>query len=381
MLSVPQSLTISPQNIDWNLTLGTVSTRILFDKTPDGRYTNDALLYQDIIQYVFEKTELIVNENPKLFAFFFNELAGWLVMKKNTEFISYYSDSKSKVNMSNRIAFRRNRIKKCLDNLHCMGLILQCGPVKSRKNKIIDTRIYLFTSWGKIVSYLIKSSNPELSRTEKIAISESVFQLLEESSPLKLLTSESEKLDSTLTCRESFMLRFFRLCYSNELFDEIVRAMWNILLHDSKLRLISGLIDSIVYDHTIYTNKRFRSSVWDIFNQTLESLDEESRSIILFYDKFQIEMGLAEQYKSDSNISGWERLWIKNINNCKKLTVLGYCTNCKKEYPLTIDYFEYKQGIFVLDDREVLVLDCKECNTKESLLISTFVNKTQLFSS
>jgi hypothetical protein len=119
--------------------------------------------------------------------------------------------------------------------------------------------------------------------------------------------------------------------------------------------------------------------VWKVFNQALESLDTETRSIIILHEKVQIESGLAEQYKTNSNINSWERLWLKNINKCYELTLLGTCEECMKTYPLTVDYFTYKQGLFILHDRELLVVDCKKCNSKESFFISTFLHRKQLF--
>src|SRR6266496_2659280 len=121
-------------------------------RDPSGKYTNNALLYQDILEYFFETTKNNKNDDP-LDGFFFNDLAGWLVTKKNAEFVSYYTDFDSRVTKQNRINARRRRIQECVTNLQNMGLILDIGPVEARRNKA-KTPLYIYSKNGKIIAWI-----------------------------------------------------------------------------------------------------------------------------------------------------------------------------------------------------------------------------------
>jgi hypothetical protein len=84
---------------------------LIFERDANGKYTNNALLYQDILEYFFETINNSGTKNNGTYGspdgFFFNDLAGWLVTKKNAEFVSYYTDFNSRVSKQNRINLLR----------------------------------------------------------------------------------------------------------------------------------------------------------------------------------------------------------------------------------------------------------------------------------
>ena len=130
---------------------------LIFERDASGKYTNNALLYQDILEYFFETTKNNGSYGSPD-GFFFNDLAGWLVTKKNHELVHSYTDFNSRVNKQNRINARRRRIQECVSNLENMLLILDIGPVKARRNNE-KTPLYIYSTNGKIIAWIIVKQN------------------------------------------------------------------------------------------------------------------------------------------------------------------------------------------------------------------------------
>ena len=70
--------------------------------------------------------------------------------------------------------------------------------------------------------------------------------------------------------------------------------------------------------------------MWNTFVATLNSLDERSRKMILYYEKIDIEKRIAD--RSEFLSREWEELWLENINDCYKLVLIGMCEICKERY-------------------------------------------------
>ena len=107
----------------------------IFEKGEGRDYTDDALLYQDILAYYF-----IIKERPaENDSFKFTELANWL-LRNNREFLRYYDSTSTRRNtpFNARIHAQRIRIQNKIDDLTALKLIEIKGNIKGQKN-ILET--------------------------------------------------------------------------------------------------------------------------------------------------------------------------------------------------------------------------------------------------
>jgi hypothetical protein len=356
----------------------------IFEKDSNGNYTSEALLYQDILSYFFEHNSNFQHEN----GFRFNDIAGWLVMKKNREFLDYYSDYNSRITKQHRINARRRRIQGCIDNLEGMALLFNAGSVKARRNNE-STPLYVYSEFGQILAWIIRRNTTdtlfnknemkrlsavdkqELIKSRKMA-EEKIYDIIQSIfSEDKFNSIKSSRLHYERLSKNIINYRFFRRAKENGIIDVMIDTMRDVLQSKTKLISISDLFDRIVYEFTIFTNKKFREKVWNTFIATLNSLDEISRKIILFNEKMSIEKRISEE--SEFLSREWEELWLKNINDCNKLVLIGICKNCKESHPVLVDYYKYKEKMFLLEhNTPILVGDCDKCKVSDKLLISTW---------
>ena len=101
----------------------------IFEKGVGRDYTDDALLYQDILKYCqIKKTDSV-----KIY-----ELSNWL-LRNNTELLSYYDSTSTKRNTPYhaRIHAHRTRIKNKVIDLISLRLIELSGTIKGAKNNLV----------------------------------------------------------------------------------------------------------------------------------------------------------------------------------------------------------------------------------------------------
>ena len=111
-------------SIDKSVISQLVDMSIIFATDSDKKVIkNDASLYQDILRYGMK--------HPT--GFKFTEIGKWLLVN-NAEFSEEYSGSKAHVPNSTKLALKRHRIERHLDNLITLDLIYKKRLVKSEKN-------------------------------------------------------------------------------------------------------------------------------------------------------------------------------------------------------------------------------------------------------
>jgi hypothetical protein len=86
--------------------------------------TDSALLYQGILKFGLEHQE----------GFTFTDLGNWLI-KELPQYRNYYTNSKSHIPRSARLANRRQTIQDHLDNLTKMELIYKKSITKAQKTR------------------------------------------------------------------------------------------------------------------------------------------------------------------------------------------------------------------------------------------------------
>ena len=295
---------------------------IMFEKGSTGFYTNNARLYQDILLYFFEikDSEFTKKYGPDTFVF--NDLAGWLVTKKNTEFTNYYSGARGKTNKTSRINATRRKIQKRIDDMKAMFLLVEVDRVKARKNDQI-TPLYCYSDYGKILSQIVRIAGESVKPNTRKTAGEQIYTLLK-----SRLSPRDSALEHWRLSKYLFKSIFLDKCWKNGIFDQIVNTMI-MLLHDnrSEAESVASILDYIIYDYTRFTHKKFRRSVWTSFLEALMELDGVTRKVIIYYEKLAIESKIhGGRNGSYSQLASreWEEMCFANRNEYSKLTLLGH---------------------------------------------------------
>jgi hypothetical protein len=345
----------------------------IFENQPKEKYDN-ASLYQNILKYA--------NDN-KSSPFKFVELANWL-MTNNTEFFNYYSGSKSHIRRSARIANKRQRIQKCIDNLKEWNFLVISKYIQAEKN---DTTIplYVLTAEGEIMVRLIEAKFLINEKEKKHAIHRII----------DILISIREQNDSIILL---FITEFLNeLLQTNKMHHIIKHFTDRILRFEinsasdflSHLLGIKYLINWFVVDEKT-SFKIFRN------------LKEEQKRIILAHLKNEIEYNYQENYlnyiardydlsskkskpylkrisiplvthtnKGDLIYSGgipslyWEKKRIEHINSFSKVVVPSYCDKCNSQKAFIIQIEDYLKSIIAAYGPHPSMLVggvCMECN-------------------
>ncbi len=390
------------------------SINVIFEKDKDGRLTENALLYHDFLRYG--------REHPNQ-DFRFTVMANWL-MQNNTEFRDYYTDSMAHTPMSYRVAQRRRRIQGCIDNLINLKLVYTKAFVTADRNRV-DIPLYAFSTEGHLLALLIeiKAVEDQYATHEDLKINTTPeatnlknhtrkarnwLRLVDKKGPIKNMTrlnyyndpKVSEAIKQLLdivrsfesiqdSCSLHFVTKFLENCREKSLIVYIVGFFMDFILpsfavkdgHDLLLLLLG-------IKHPL--NWLLASP--ETFYQTLNELDEETKKIMLFEFKLEIEGYYVENYlafewgKSNSiqktlqviaatDFSGivgipgkeWQILRFKHSSNYSNVVIPGFCGSCKSEQPVLVDIYEYLATVIQAHrpyPSDLVSGDCPKCNTK-----------------
>lgn len=371
----------------------------LFERESDGiTPTPNALLHQDILKYGAE--------HPYENGFRFTALANWLI-KRNDEFSNYYTGSKSHTPPNARVANKRQRIQRHIDNLIQLGLIYEKAIVKAERNGV-DISLYDFTLEGHLFAWLnmakdtsienknaidddnqtyVRSSTKERDDMLKGAVhkprskhkekKENLGNNIHQQPPIAVrhvldIVEACCKLNDS--CILLFIVNFFRKCNEKGRFSYIIDHFMNAILpnyhiHHGKdlIALFLGLSHSLNW---ILPSPK-------IFYETLKGLDAETKKIVLFQFKMEIEEYHNKNYftdeavivrqinckfsppealddvdrKSNENTIGsipgkeWQTMRFDNIDDNSKVVLPGFCDKCKSERSFIINIFEYLDSL------------------------------------
>jgi hypothetical protein len=324
----------------------------LFD---NNRNDGDLTLLREILTWGTEKFD----------EFRFTELGKWLIGNYRP-FKDEFAGSH--IPNSYRLHSKRNYIKSRMEDLIGLGLIEQHGTAKAEKNQS-DTPIYKFTFGGHIVgAILIASKTSQQESTQNSATSKAV-----------LLISAYLKYNKVSTFL--FLSNFFAKCeqeqrYGDYSFIHMLRVLFSYIYHSGELNLRQARL-AIMCIPTLYDDLE------DIFFQTLNELDKQTRNLLLLQFKMDVEADHSYEHMDPESIREWELMRFENIQNYSKVTLSGYCKECKLSYPFVMDVFAFirlpdifgvEHGIdpdtMQIEESTAVVqkIDCFKCG-KESCLI------------
>jgi len=319
--------------------------KVIFQNYQNEKYDNSSL-YRDILEY--SNLPIVTS------GFRFTELGRWL-MKKNKEFINYYSDSNAKTSISTRIANKRQRIQNCIDNLEKWDILLISKMVTAERNET-KTPLYIATPLGKLVWLIVetKFSNQEKKNN---AIKEIIGTV----------NSIKEHNDSAIVL---FITELLNHLWENNKTSSIIQYFERILT----LELNSG------HDFLSYLLGIKYFKYWFIMDEELsfkilEKLPADKRKIILMNLKTEIEYYYQQNYLinynvrnkfypipmnnlnyGDLNKSGtvpyayWENTRAKFIGTFTKVVIPFYCNGCNSHRASVVDIKDYLKTIIITDD-------------------------------
>ena len=320
-------------------------SRVFSTSSSKKMLRNNALLYQDILAYGKNKTE----------GFKFTELANWL-LQNNREFMHEFSGSNAKTPRSTRLAIKRNRIQRHIDNLMQLGLVYEKNRIKGAKNQS-STVLYDYTLPGYLITWLL-----DINYLDKATETDEPTQKI-----LNVIHSYATLKDSASI---TFISNFFDRCKKRGTFNSIVSYFLESIMTNSTitdgyhlLRLFLGQSHSL----------NWILADCESFIEALNSLDENIRKIVLFEIKMEVEEYYNNNYLTEDwqyskmiddiyknsrviaqdihyqgllNIVGipgkkWQLMRFNNISNHSNVVVPGFCSGCNKEQPFLVHVYKY----------------------------------------
>ena len=363
---------------------------ILETKEDDYRiFTDNASLYQGILRYARDYS------NDEI-GFLFTDMAHWLI-KTLPEFVNFYTGNKAKTTKSARLENRRDRIEEYIKQLINMEFIKIKKYISAKKNQKEKIPIFYLTMEGKFLSYLLdaKSLNktPDLRwmikhRFEDTSVGEDNNNKIIDEKRSRAIEKIFEIIKKYFHFKESYILsflyKFLKRCFDNNLFGDIIDMFYYICLRQIKvnkgqelLRLFTK-VNHPLHWMFVYPN---------LFMKALNELDNETRKMIFFKFKMEIEeyydlyylasyprrQTYSELHSSDSYyeynmaIAGkeWQSLRFANIHNHLIVTIPGRCLECKSESPFVMDIYNYLDNLKEFSNgdlhRENIHSACAKC--------------------
>jgi len=326
----------------------------IFESDDKRDYTNNALLYQNILKYGLE--------NKFSDGFRFTELANWL-MKRNNEFRNYYTDSQAHVPISHRVAQRRQRIQGCLEDLVNIRLVYIKTTVEALKNH--DTiPLYDFTTEGYLLMWLIEIMHNDADKDAK-----AIQQVL------NIIDSCKDNRHSYSTV---FISKFFHTCNEKGVLRDAIRLLMQDML--TSLNVDNGR-DVLLFFLGLRNSLKWILGNSQIFHETLKQLDKDTRRIILFQLKLEIEDYYNGNFKLGTGIkhpSGdleahnsvaipgeeWQLMRFTNIGNYTKVIIPGFCSKCRLERSVAFDIKKYLDTVtssFKSNPFHIMIGKCTDC--------------------
>ena len=362
---------------------------MIFEMKDDNEiFTDNALLYQEILKYGIEHND----------GFLFTEV-GKRLIEKIPEFRNYYTGYKARIPKSARLANRRNRIRDHIHRLILMELLYVKAMIKAEKNEE-DTPQYDLTTEGRLVAWVMEGRDPD--RSSDLTW---LFEDKKKSAPnnernvdksdekrLKGVKEVFEIIDTFTQSKESFVLTFlsvfFKKAMEGKRFADIVDLFYHdlrfheVTIGQQVMRLFTKVSHPL---HWIF-------SLPEVFVEAFDELAVEAKNVMLLQFKMEIEEyynkyylvsyarrisyeqyhNIRSRYSVNTTIPGkkWQLMRINNISNYDSVVVPGFCYKCKTEHPFMVNTSDYLARLALFSSgrmrplSEVISSRCIKCNKK-----------------
>ena len=305
---------------------------VFFSTEENDTLTNQAKLYRDVLRY---GTSLQIDEFFKS-----RELTKWL-LKHNDEFINAYSGfPESHTNINNRIENRLERVTKCLDALKEMNLI-RIRKTKATKGDS-TTNEYALSVLGLLIGLFLESETTS-KKAEIYHKIFSIFELMFEDHP---------------TSMETFCLIFFHKLRDKGLFEEHIDNAMQFFFYD----YLSW--NKLQYFLCFPLTGEKRKERWELWNQTLEELEDYKKGLFLYQLKIYFEY-FMEKHVEAPDVYEISRIKFAGLEYLNHIVIEAKCSKCKLFYAYAVPVLNYLNACILnskLEDNEG-TLKCQDCNT------------------
>ena len=302
----------------------TLNIGTIFEKEEDGKYCNDALLYQYILKYpILVRDQSVSNLDIQVSLW---NVMEWLKITLPEFKLKYAND-----NISEFIPKVRRRIKGKLNDLVELEL-LSIEKIKQKKSDG-TTDSFRFTIFGKLLGWIIESidfDSSSINRRE--TINKQIFNLLQQ-------IFKTGDYSPTIDVLAS---NFISECIQLNAFGYIVNLLKNTL-NDQKTPIyeVSDLLHNITTCN--FKEQNLRVIFTRLWNKTITNLEPRIKDLVLYNLKLAFEHDIQNHVKA---YQPYEKMWFKFKGDHRVVAVECSCTNCEYYTPAVIGVMEYKERKF-----------------------------------
>ena len=162
-----------------------------------------------------------------------------------------------------------------------------------------------------------------------------------------------------------FASRLYAKYRERGVFGEFVIDVLRARLEDSNVKIINmkDLFSNLGILH--FTNKKKADLYSELWTETMNELDEETKKYVLQHIKLEIEGIMGEQVKY---IRGFEELRFQLRDRPNILALEGVCHSCGLPSPIQIETIEYLENTKLLPNDPMFVR-CRICNKDASITV------------
>ncbi len=296
-------------------------------------YTDDAIIYQSILQYS------VVYGTEKFFKS--RQLSRDHLLLKCNFYTELYSGSKANTPKGARVENINQRVVNFLDTLEYLGLVVSQTVQTPNKEQ---TREYRFTDLGQIIGSLL-----------------SYHSIRNQNTNIQTIYNQIQKFYSKLVSSAAiFCSIYFRGCYENNSFVNVINSLIELLENASNNK------KEFTNSFENY-NPELSEKTWKIIDESLDELKNDWN--IEFYFKVLYDLKLNIEKILEVKVRNWKvyeetRYLYRNYFDI--VTVEGYCDNCSLYVSIGLKTREFVKsnikhaGPNINSDN--LLISCPQCS-------------------
>lgn len=319
--------------------------KAIFRKDKDkNNYENNALLFQDILQY-----KLGDGNGNNCFKVW--DLTKWL-LDNNQEFYNDYHATFAPHNttISNRVEARSDRVKARIEDLITLGLVQRNGTTKATKGNG-PVPLYQYTELGHFIALIIHSMRPP--------------NYIKDSPHVEMYDLFDNKLqESSLSSVEAFCSFFFKNCQEKGLFSYVETHCKSVLESDVKIKSTQAFFEHSIFIPFKTPNAATRAHIWNLWKESFNELDSNVKKLFLYRIKMYLESRIEENIKG---FREYEKVRFRFGHNPKLIVIEGQCNKCNFYSIQEFDIVRYMDRINS-SNCEPLTDRCPKCRGQEATI-------------
>ena len=316
----------------------------------NGIFTDEAVLYQDILKYALVIKKSNDKEDSNDYSFSLWELIKWL-RYNHKNYVDRYN-IKPLSDPQIEIESLQKGIKSKVDNFIRLDLIKPTGARQSKKGRG-EITLYTYTEFGSLFAWILEND-----REDKAKVISEVYDLIQSIFRTGRYASSSS----------IFYSDFFKMCKQAGKFQDIVDLIRTTLTSNNPtVTTIGEFIQRIqqLNFNDPGTTIFFNVLLWEeIFNK----LDPQIQNLVMYNLKMDLERRIDLQVKNDRN---YEKLRFKVRDDPRSIALEGYCTKCMYYIPVAVDFLEYKRDVICSNtvNQSITLIRCPNCKKDKSFQI------------